>query len=307
VVPILVAAPLYFAGSISFGGLMMAAGAFTQVQSSLRWFIDNFSVIADWRATLLRVASFRRALLACDALHDSHGRIVFAEGAPGKLTVEGLEIASPAGCTLFEESKVEVKAAERIVIVGEAGVGKTLLFRALAGLWPWGAGRIAWPNGEAVSYVPRRPYLPPGTLREALAYPLSAERFKEQVFRDALERFGLQRLAPLLSESRRWDHELSEDEQQVLVLARFLIHGPRWVLIDEVLDAIDDDTRTRALDIFSKELKDTAVIHIGRATGSDALFTRVLHLIKDPTSRRLVREKAGDARASPTLQTALSS
>src|SRR5207244_9140566 len=86
VVPILVAAPLYFAGNISFGGLMMAAGAFTQVQSSLRWFVDNFSAIADWRATLLRVASFRRAVIVTDTLHDVTGRIAFEEGAPGKMT-----------------------------------------------------------------------------------------------------------------------------------------------------------------------------------------------------------------------------
>jgi putative ATP-binding cassette transporter len=68
VAPILVAAPAYFAGNLSFGGLMMAAGAFNQVQSSLRWFVDNFSTIADWRATVLRVADFRRAIVDCDAV-----------------------------------------------------------------------------------------------------------------------------------------------------------------------------------------------------------------------------------------------
>ena len=121
VAPILVAAPLYFAGNLSFGGLMMAAGAFNQVQSSLRWFVDNFSTIADWRATLLRVANFRRAVITVDALHDVESRITFVEGAPGKIGIEDLEIASPAGCTMLEESKVEVTAGERILIVGEPG------------------------------------------------------------------------------------------------------------------------------------------------------------------------------------------
>ena len=308
VAPILVAAPLYFAGSISFGGLMMAAGAFTQVQSSLRWFVDNFSVIADWRATLLRVASFRRAMLVADALHDVSGRIALEEGAPGKMTMENLEIASPAGCTMLQESKVEVKAGERILIVGEAGAGKTLLFRALAGLWPWGAGRIAWPQGESVSYMPRRPYLPPATLREVLAYPRKVESFSLQKLTDALDRLGLQRLTPMLDLSRRWDRELSEDDQQSLMFARLLIHAPRWVLIDEVLDSLDEETRMRALDIFSKDLQDTAVIHIGRIDGSDPMFTRVLHLIKDPTIRRLVRQKAQDRRAPlPGIQAAISS
>jgi putative ATP-binding cassette transporter len=308
VAPILVAAPLYFAGSISFGGLMMAAGAFTQVQSSLRWFVDNFSLIADWRATLLRVATFRRAMLVTDGLHDASGRITFEEGAPGTMTMENLEIASPAGCTMLRESRVEVKAGERILIVGEPGAGKTLLFRALAGLWPWGAGRIAWPKGESVSYMPRRPYLPPGTLSETLAYPRKVESFSAQELRDALERLGLQRLVPMLDLSRRWDRELNEDDQQSLMFARLLIHAPRWVLIDEVLDSLDEETRMRALDIFAKDLKDTAVIHIGRIDGSDPVFTRVVHLIKDPTTRRLLRQKAQERRApQPGIQAAVSS
>ena len=98
VAPILVAAPLYFSGSLSFGGLMMASGAFMQVQSSLRWFVDNFSTLADWRATLLRVASFRRALITTDALTDAASRIEFIDGAPGKIAMDGLAIYSPAVC-----------------------------------------------------------------------------------------------------------------------------------------------------------------------------------------------------------------
>src|ERR1700723_3464983 len=93
VAPILVAAPLYFSGTLTFGGLMMASGAFMQVQSSLRWFVDNFSTIADWRATLLRVANFRRAVMACDVLHDLAGRIEFTEGKPGTMTIDNLAIA----------------------------------------------------------------------------------------------------------------------------------------------------------------------------------------------------------------------
>src|SRR6202789_32825 len=138
--PILVAAPLYFAGNISFGGLMLAAGAFNQVQSSLRWFVDNFSTLADWRATLLRVASFRRAVIDTDVLHDVESRIAFVSGDPGKISIDDLEIASPAGATMLQERKIEIRAGEKVLIVGESGTGKTLLFRALAGLGPGGAG-----------------------------------------------------------------------------------------------------------------------------------------------------------------------
>jgi putative ATP-binding cassette transporter len=295
VAPILVAAPLYFAKTLSFGGMMVAAGGFTQVQSSLRWFVDNFSVIADWRATLLRVASFRRAVIATDALHEVESRIAFVEGEPGKLTIENLEIASPGGCTLLQETKVEVKAGEHVLIVGEPGTGKTLLFRALAGLWPWGAGRVAHPKGEELFYMPRTPYLPPGTLREALAYPSEVGSFDTRKYRGALARLGLESLEPLLDVSRRWDRELNEDEQQRIAFASLVLHAPPWVLIDEVLDSLDDDSLKLVIDVFTRDLQRTGVIYIGRADGHDPLFSRTLHLIKDPATRRLPRNPVAAA------------
>jgi vitamin B12/bleomycin/antimicrobial peptide transport system ATP-binding/permease protein len=287
VAPILAAAPLYFAGNISFGGLMLASGAFIQVQSSLRWFVDNFSTIADWRATLLRVASFRRAIIDTDALHEVAGRIAYVAGDPGKFRIEELEIASPAGCTMLSERKVEIQAGERVLIVGESGTGKTLLFRALAGLWPWGAGRVVHPRGEELLCMPRTAYLPPGTLREILAYPASPQTFEAAAFSKALVRLKLERLVPLLDAPQRWDRELSEDEQQILAFARVVLHAPPWVLIDEVLDSLDADVREGILDIFAKDLEHTGVIHIGRANENDHLFSRVLHLVKDPMLRRL--------------------
>jgi vitamin B12/bleomycin/antimicrobial peptide transport system ATP-binding/permease protein len=287
VAPILAAAPLYFAGNLSFGGLMMASGAFIQVQSSLRWFVDNFSTLADWRATLLRVASFRHAVIAADVLHDVESRIAFVEGEPGKIVLDHLEIASPGGCTKLQELHIEVRAAERVLIVGQAGTGKTLLFRALAGLWPWGAGRVAIPIGETMVCIPRTAYLPPGTLREVLAYPSPVANFATEAFPHALERLGLDRLVPMLDQSQRWEQTLGDGEQQSLAFARALLHAPPWLLIDEVLDTLDDDTRRRVNEVIVKELAGSGVIHISRTARHRDLFGRVLHLVKDPESRRL--------------------
>jgi putative ATP-binding cassette transporter len=135
--------------------------------------------------------------------------------------------------------------------------------------------------------MPRNPYLPPGTLREVLAYPSTTETFEAGAYANALVRLNLHRLVPVLDVSRRWDRELGEDEQQTLALARVVLHAPPWVLMDEVLDSLDEDTHQRILDIFAKDLEHTALIHIGRAETREHLYSRVLHLVKDPTLRRL--------------------
>jgi putative ATP-binding cassette transporter len=283
VAPILVAAPLYFTGKVSFGGLMMAAGAFTQAQSQLRWFIDNFSAIADWRATLLRVASFRHALITIHEPQGFESRITYAEGEPGEIAIEDLEIVSSANDDMLKETRVIVRAGERTLILGAPGTGKTQLFRALAGLWPWGTGNITRPRGEQIFYLPRgTPYLPRGTLREVLAYPLKADSFQASVYTRALYRLGLERLALLLDETHRWDRELSQDEQLCLVFARILIQMPPWVLIDGTLGTLDDDVLELVIDIFAKELQHIAVIHIGGPGEAHALFSRILHLVKTP-------------------------
>jgi putative ATP-binding cassette transporter len=287
VAPILVAAPLYFGGSLTFGGLMMASGAFIQVQSSLRWFVDNFSTIADWRATLLRVAAFRQAVLTADTMHEVASRITFREGSSEAMLIDDLQIASPTGGVVLEEKHVQIRAAERVLIVGESGTGKTLLFRTLAGLWPWGSGSVTRPGSQELMYMPRTPYLPPGTMREVLAYPLDSGKFEDKVFEESLQRMSLDRLVPMLNSVQRWERELSEDEQQGVALARVLLHRPPWLLIDEVLESLDEEGLKRISGIFANELRRTAIIYIGRARPEDRLFPTVLHLIKDPALPKL--------------------
>ncbi|GGA96666.1 ABC transporter permease [Brucella endophytica] len=280
VAPILVAAPVYFSGGLTFGGLMMAVGAFTQVHTSLRWFVDNFGAIADWRATLLRVASFRQAVMQMDEFSPLEQRITTEENEAKTLTIDDLEIVSTEGGMRLREAHVEVKPGERVLIIGQPGADKTLLFRALAGLWPWGAGRIGLPKDEEVFYMPRIPYFPPTSLRGALAYPLDSGRFSEDDLKAALKRGGLDRLVSSLDRVARWDRVLSEDEQQCLAFARLSLINPRWVVVDEALDGMEEEALDRVLDILRNYMQEAAVIHIGKRLPHDHVFSRVLHLDK---------------------------
>jgi putative ATP-binding cassette transporter len=282
VAPILVAAPLYFTGKISFGGLMMAAAAFTQAQSSLRWFVDNFSTIADWRATLLRVASFRDALLHPRVVQPFASKIQYVDGAAGVVTFDNLVVESSAGQDGLQEPHVAVHAGERVIIEGAAGTNRTQLFRALTGLWPWGRGQVTRPKDASVLFVPRgTPYLPRGTLREVLAYPLNVTEFKAEAFEQAVRRMKLRRLLPMLDEVHRWDRELGQDEQTALALARVVLHVPTWLLMDGTLSSMPDELLERVADAFDNELRYTGTVHIGPvAQVVDHLFGRVVHLIK---------------------------
>jgi vitamin B12/bleomycin/antimicrobial peptide transport system ATP-binding/permease protein len=285
VVPILLAAPGYFGGQLSFGSLMMAVGAFNQVQQALRWFIDNFNAIADWRATLQRIATFRDAIIAVDRVGAGEKQIEFAETSTDKLLLENLEIATPTGCAQLDEAQVEIGSGDRVLVVGDSGAGKTILFQALAGLWRWGTGRIETPSDHGIWFMPRQPYVPLGSLRAALVYPSSEDNYQDEELAAALQSTGLERLASSFNKVERWDKELSFDEQQLLVFTRALLHKPRWVVIDEALDTLDDEARKRVFSLFDDKLKDTGVINFGRPDTDGHFFTRTLHLSKEPSGR----------------------
>jgi vitamin B12/bleomycin/antimicrobial peptide transport system ATP-binding/permease protein len=287
VVPFIVAAPEYFAGSMSFGGLMMAVGAFNQVQQALRWFVDNFSTIADWRATLLRVASFRLALLEMDKVGGETGRIELVPTADDRLVFDQIGIASPTACMRLSERHVMISPGERVLIIGKRRGGKTSFFSAIAGLWPWGCGRILLPPTQAMMFISQQDYIPPGTLRGALAVPFQPSQFTSERYIAALERMKLGRLASDLDRTARWERELTREDQHRLAFARLLLHKPRWILLDEAIDYLDDDTRDLVLDVFGHELADAAIINIGHADTRGGFFTRVLHLIQDPEGQRL--------------------
>ncbi len=285
VFPLLVVSPRYFAGAISLGVLMQVGSAFHEVTRALTWFMTNHPRVADWVSHVERVVELEDSLDAAARL-GGRGAIAVEEGpaADGTeaLSLHGLSVAAPDGRCLVRQADAVVLPGEWVLIQGGSGTGKSTLFRALAGAWPWGAGRVRVPGRGAAMFLPQRPYLPLGALRDALAYPAPAAAFDEAAMAAALERCGLARLAGRLGEEARWDRTLSLGEQQRLAFARVLLHRPRWVFLDEATAALDEANQDAMMALLRAELPGTAVVSIGHRPGLERHHDRVLVLEASP-------------------------
>jgi putative ATP-binding cassette transporter len=302
VYPALIASPRYFSRVITLGGLMQITAAFGQVQIGLTWFVDNFPRIAEWRSHVERLLEFAQTLEIAPEATSPTGEstnitLVEADGADetAALTFIDLQIAHVDGSIVIGETNTKITKGERVLIVGESGSGKSTLFRAIAGLWPWGAGSILLPQRDEIMFMPQRSYLPLGTLRAALAYPAPLRRFSKAAAEEALKRCGLDPLIERLDEIERWDRVLSVGEQQRVAFARLLLHKPGWVFMDEATSALDEDTQTSMMSLFRDELAGSTLISIAHRPGLDVFHHRTLNLVKTDTGARLVTKRRSAA------------
>ncbi|WP_018183006.1 ABC transporter ATP-binding protein/permease [Kaistia granuli] len=281
VAPIVIAAPGYFGGKLSFGELMMVVGAFNQVQNCLRWFVDNFSAIADWRATLARVMSFRQALVTLEQPRSSGERIQYDLDPLGRLELDNVAVTWTGERATLDVRQLEIAPGDRVLIVDRTGSGHGALFSALAGLWPWGSGKINLPPRSKVMYMPERPYVPDGSLRAALTYPLPSSSFKDEDLTAAMKRVGLTRFGASLDRKARWAKEISYDDEERLTLARLLLLKPEWIFTEQTIDALDEEQRTVFTSILENELAKSALVTVSSRASATDFYTRTANLVLD--------------------------
>lgn len=231
----IVQAPRFFSGAIQLGQLMQVNSAFGRVQDSLSWFVDNYDRVAVWRATADRLTSFEAAMRAhagaASAVERAHS------GGGEGLRADDLTVALPGGASLIQNAALMVKPGDSVLLQGPSGSGKSTLFRAFAGIWPFARGRVSMP--ENAMFIPQRPYVPDGRLRDALAYPQPASEYSDAQLKQALEDALLPDLAARLDDSDAWTQKLSGGEQQRLAIARVLLKKPAWLFADEATSALD--------------------------------------------------------------------
>jgi putative ATP-binding cassette transporter len=277
--PVVVVSPRYFARQILLGGLMQAVNAFSYVQNALSFIINSYNDIATWEAVTQRLGDFEDRLLAIRESVHAPQSIVIRRRSGGGVAVEQLDLDLPDGTPLLRGVTFAVNRGEALLIVGPSGSGKSTLLRAIAGIWPFGRGRIRLDKGQ-IAFVPQRPYLPLGTLAEVLLYP-SAGKISVPVDLPAvLEEVGLGELADELDKVENWSARLSLGEQQGLVFARILLTKPKLLFLDEATSALDEAAETRLLGLLRTESWRPTVVSIGHGAILRKFHDQVVDLAK---------------------------
>ena len=301
VFPILVSAPRYIVGAITLGVLMQTAQAFQQAVSALSWPIDNLSKAAEWRASAERV----------ERLHNAIEGLMkhIPPGGPPSITVEpygrpslafiDCAINDPDERPVLASFRTEIKAGEHVLITGDPGAA-VKLFKAVAGLWPWGRGRIGLPSNGDIFFMPQRPYVPLGTLGEAVCYPTDPRTCNVETIHDALRRTGLEELIPRLGSREAWEQSLATADLQRLAFARLLIHNPRWIFLHEATSSLDAAGRAAMMALLLDAFPAATLITIDQDPALAAFHRRHLTLVRTNRLAHLVEKSINRAEPAPS-------
>ena len=292
-VPLVLVAPKYLSGALTLGAVMQLASAFIAVQVALNWLIDNFVRVAEWMASANRVDELAEALESLDiaVIMDEKEFIDFGVSDDDKIHIQDLAVAHRSGRIVVAGANIVISAGDKLLLGGASGTGKSTLVRALAGLWPWGSGRILLPEGAHIVFIPQKPYIPLGTLRQALLYSISDKEITEDMIQGAMRRCGLGYLIRHLDEERRWDQTLSGGERQRIAFARLLLQRPQIIIMDEATSALDEESQASMLRLFNEDLAFATVISVGHRSGMEDFHDKKLLLERRPAGAHMTSRK----------------
>lgn len=274
IVPLILASPQYFAGTMALGGLMQTIAAFGRVQDALSYFVESYSSLAQLAAVIRRLTTFTEHME--EAGHIRQGVRCQQQDSPD-LSLIGLQVQLPDGRVLLRDCSLLLPQGAQVLVTGASGCGKSTLLRTMAGIWPYGKGQLALPAGRRMLFLPQRPYLPLGTLRRALHYPLSAAGSEDRM-QDVLQKVGLQDFAARLDDTDDWSRILSLGEQQRLAFARVLLARPDWIFLDEATSALDEPREQEMYALIKRELPQASIISVGHRSTLYAQHQKELHL-----------------------------
>lgn len=295
--PYMLIAPAYFAEKVQLGGMMQTLSAFTSVQDSLSFFIASYRTLAEWRSVVARLSGFETSIENAAALLTKENIVHVASDEKGTIDLKKLVVSLPNGVPLVTADGFKLRSGERTLLTGPSGSGKSTLFRAIADVWPFGAGSIAIPANTTLMMMPQRPYFPVGSLQAATVYPAEASAFSPDRVKDALVSVGLPLLASRLEEEAHWNRMLSLGEQQRLGLARALLHAPQYLFLDEATASLDEAAETALYRLLEEKLPATTIVSIGHRSTLEAFHQRNVVLAREG-DRFALRDRGEDAKPS---------
>ena len=275
IVPLIMAAPRYFSGGMTLGGLMQTNSAFGRVQDALSFFIEAYDVIAQLTAVIYRLTEFTKHL---ESVRELHSEVEVTSDGVSALSVEALTVGLPTGRTLMTGCRAELPSGSRTIITGESGCGKSTLLRTVAGLWPFAGGRLAWPGEARRLFLPQRPYLPLGTLRQAIYYPQPVREGEDELVKEILKKVDMAEFAGRLDVNDDWSRILSLGEQQRIAFARVLLMRPDWLFLDEATSALDEKHEREMYELLYRELPGLSVVSVGHRSTLFARHRMELHI-----------------------------
>jgi len=281
VIPVMMVAPAFFAGKIQIGTFQQALEAFSNVQDAFSFFVSNYRGLAEWRAIVDRLDGFEGSIAGAEKLANDPASIHTRPASGGEIALPQLLVKLPNGTPLVSADHFSFRPGERTLVTGPSGAGKSTLFRAVAGIWPFGSGAVEIPANATLMMLPQRPYLPIGSLHDAVVYPGEAAQFEAGRVRDALNEVGLPQLATQLEEAAHWNRMLSLGEQQRLGIARALLHAPQFLFLDEATASLDEPSEAALYTLIAAKLPDTTVVSIGHRSTLEAFHQRNVALVRD--------------------------
>ena len=285
--PYVVVSPAYFANKLQLGGLMQTASAFNSVQTALSFFITVYRSLAEWRSVIQRLAGFQAAVEAARGAATIPPVIEIKPTDKAAVQLDSLAVNLPAGIPLVAADDIEVSGGERVLVTGPSGSGKSTLFRAIAGVWPFGQGRVHIPRNAKLMMLPQRPYFPVGTLAEAVTYPATPGTYDRERMADAIKAVGLPALVERLDEEAHWNRMLSLGEQQRLGLARALLQAPEFLFLDEATASLDEPSEAALYRLLQERLPGVTIVSIGHRSTLLAFHNRQMTLVRDGERYRL--------------------
>ena len=286
VFPIVTGMPAYLAGNTTFGGLMQIGQAFNSVSVALNWFVNSYTLLAQWKSSVDRVLSLQAALREAKRDLRESGFLIASNGGD-EAAMTGLDIDLPDGRPLLRNVNITIRKGENTIVTGTSGCGKSTLFRTISGLWVWGGGSINLPRGSVI-FVPQRPYLPSATLKAVLCYPMAPDEYPDTEITAAMGACRLSGFANRLGEFANWSRVLSGGEQQRVAFVRALLAKPDWLFLDEATAALDPDTETALYEALKTQLPDTTIINIAHRSSLRQHHARQLRLHAETQSVSVV-------------------